>query len=288
MPNGCIGFQFPEYKTPMDKEYHPELDDTPIVNSEMASHYHSMIGSLNWVITLGHFDTQFAVRTMAQYNNAPREGQIKAVIRILGYLKKFKKGKLLVDPSLPNHSQYGDFKRQDWQELYPDAVSEHPNDAPKPKGPKARITLWVNADHARDEITCCSVTGVLVMVSNMVIKTYSKCQTNHQLMDQNFCSMNSTDIAVEIHYLLQMVGSPIEGSTLTSGDYKSDILNTTMPSSVLKKKHNAIAYHRVSEAIAAEVINFVHIDSKINVADVLTKPLVNPVFHHLKKAFPVL
>jgi hypothetical protein len=36
------------------------------------------------------------------------------------------------------------------------------------------------------------------------------------------------------------------------GDNMSVVLNTTVPSSVLKKKHNAIAYHRVREAICSK------------------------------------
>ena len=63
------------------------------------------------------------------------------------------------------------------------------------------------------------------------------------------------------------------------------MINTTILSSALKKKHNAIAYHHVREAIAARLIHFCHIDSKINVADVLTKPLDNQTFHHLIRPF---
>ena len=95
----------------------------------------------------------------------------------------------------------------------------------------------------------------------------------------------ATDLAVEITYTLQMLGVPLDGSILMLGDNKSVVLNTTIPSSALKKKHNAIAYLRVREAIAARIIRFCHIDSKVNVADVLTKPLDNQSFHHLVRPF---
>ena len=39
------------------------------------------------------------------------------------------------------------------------------------------------------------------------------------------------------------------------------------------KKHNAIAYHRVREAIAGGIICFAKVDSKGNLANCLTKPL---------------
>ena len=82
-----------------------------------------------------------------------------------------------------------------------------------------------------------------------------------------------------------MIGVPIDGSALMLGDNKSVVINPTIPSSALKKKHNTIAYHLVREAIAARLIRFCHIDSKINAADVLTKPLDNQSFHHLIRPF---
>ena len=52
----------------------------------------------------------------------------------------------------------------------------------------------------------------------------------------------------------------------------------TLPSSSLKKKHNAIAYHRVREAVAAKIVQVAHLDGKENVADLLTKPLDGGTF----------
>ena len=93
----------------------------------------------------------------------------------------------------------------------------------------------------------------------------------------------ATDMAAELIYTLQMIGVPVDGSALLLGDNKSVVINTTIPSSALKKKHNAIAYHRVREAVAARLIRFCHIDTSQNIADVLTKPLSGPQFHHLVK-----
>jgi hypothetical protein len=52
---------------------------------------------------------------------------------------------------------------------------------------------------------------------------------------------------------------------------------------VLKKKHNAIAYHRVREAIAARIMRFAYIKNEKNVINVLEKPLINEKFHYLMK-----
>ena len=64
------------------------------------------------------------------------------------------------------------------------------------------------------------------------------------------------------------------------------VLNNSVPSSILKKKHCTINYHRVRESIAAGIVRFFHIPSYKNIADYLTKPLAGNVTYNLLK--PVL
>ena len=54
------------------------------------------------------------------------------------------------------------------------------------------------------------------------------------------------------------------------------VLNSTVPESMLKKKHAAINYHRAREAIAAGVIRVAKEDTATNIADLLTKCLPGP------------
>jgi hypothetical protein len=56
--------------------------------------------------------------------------------------------------------------------------------------------------------------------------------------------------------MLRSFGVELQWPTLMIGDNISLDINTSVPSRVLKKKHNAIAYHRVYEAIAAKVMRF--------------------------------
>ena len=56
-------------------------------------------------------------------------------------------------------------------------------------------------------------------------------------------------------------------------DNQAVVINTSLPSSTIKKKHNSITYHRVREAVAAGIVKVAHIRSTMNVADILTKPL---------------
>jgi hypothetical protein len=59
-----------------------------------------------------------------------------------------------------------------------------------------------------------------------------------------------------------LYGPALYGSALISGHNMSVDLNTTVPSSVLKKKHNTIAYHRVREDIAARIMRFAYLRVK--------------------------
>ena len=89
----------------------------------------------------------------------------------------------------------------------------------------------------------------------------------------------ATELTIAMKYKLRMLGIPINSETILLGDHASVITNCSLPSSTLKKKHNAIAYHRVREAVAAGIINLGYIPSKDNIADILTKPL-GPILHY--------
>jgi hypothetical protein len=61
---------------------------------------------------------------------------LKAVKRILLYIKKFPKGRLVVDTTNQDHSIFLVEDHTHWMEVYPDAEEEIPNDLPASKGPK--------------------------------------------------------------------------------------------------------------------------------------------------------
>jgi hypothetical protein len=95
----------------------------------------------------------------------------------------------------------------------------------------------------------------------------------------------ATELILEVRYMLRSLGVALDGPALMLSDNMSVVLNTTVPSSVLKKKHNAIAYHRVREAIAARIMRFAYIKSEENVSDVLTKPSSNEKFNYSMKSW---
>jgi hypothetical protein len=76
--------------SPLDKGDHPELDTSKLCNEEQISQYQSMIGSLQWIVTIGRFDIHTAVMTMSGFCVAPRIGHLKRLQPIYGYLSKMR------------------------------------------------------------------------------------------------------------------------------------------------------------------------------------------------------
>jgi hypothetical protein len=91
----------------------------------------------------------------------------------------------------------------------------------------------------------------------------------------------ATEFALEFRYNIRMLGFEIDGPIKSLGDNNAVVLNTTILSSQLKKKHQVCAYHLIREAIAGSVIDFQHIPSHLNLADIGTKPLGRVAFHRL-------
>ena len=67
------------------------------------------------------------------------------------------------------------------------------------------------------------------------------------------------------------------------GNNQAVVSNSTIPHSSLNKIHNALAYHRVREMIAAKILGYYWIDGKKNPADIVSKHWSYPEVWHLMK-----
>ena len=74
-----------------------------------------------------------------------------------------------------------------------------------------------------------------------------------------------------IIYKLRMMGIPVEVPAMVLGDNQSVITNSSVPSSMLQKKSNSIAYHYVRERAAMGLVAMAYIKTTENLADMLTK-----------------
>ena len=97
-----------------------------------------------------------------------------------------------------------------------------------------------------------------------------------------FVAMKTAVEQIEaLRYKLRMMGVKVDAPTSVYCDNESVFKNASQPDSTLKKKHNAIAYHRTREAIAAKIIRVAWEDGNKNLADVLTKLMPGPKLRSL-------
>jgi len=274
------------YHSPLEGGYHPELDQTDLLDEEGITNYRMLIGSLNWTVTLGRFDIMFLVVAMARYNAMPREGHLKTCLRIFGYLKHHAKGAILFDTTVPDMVGERLETKYNWSQLYPDAEEKIPLDAPSPQGKPVKTWIMWDADHAHDIETRRSVSGVLVFLNNTPIKWHSKRQ--HTVETSTYGSEMTSlkvavEIAIELRYKLRMLGVRIDGPTEMIGDNRSVVMNVSKPESMLKKKSNLCSYHYCREANSCSIVTYRSITSKQNFADCFTKALAPNVLYDLIK-----
>ena len=158
-------------------------------------------------------------------------------------------------------------------------------DMPPPKGKPMRISAFVDSALAVCRVSGRSSTGFLILVNQTLVDWYTKLQKPVQTAtygSEFVAARTCTDAIVDIQYTLCSMGVAVEDQAWMLGDNQSVITSSTIPWSLLGKRHNALSYHRVRSAIAHKLLKFCYVPSAENVGDVLTK------FLGYKKYWPLI
>ena len=147
---------------------------------------------------------------------------------------------------------------------------------PVPKGKPVRTTTYVDANLMHDLVTGRSATGIIHMLNQTPIASFSKRQAQVETStygSEFMAARQATEQIMDLRYTLRSFGAPLDGPSWMFGDNQSVVTQSTLPHSTLSKRWNALSYHRVREAIAGGWIRFEHIAGTENPADILTKSL---------------
>ena len=261
-------------KTPLIGGDHPELDDSELLDEEGTSHFQTLIGQLQWVITIGRFDVFTATMTLSRFRAAPRKGHLDRAKRIYGYLAHLPEGAIRFRIGEPDYSSLPT-QEFDWtRTVYSNASERIPEDCPTPLGRYVTTTHSVDANLMHDIVTGKSVTAVLHLLNGTPIDWYSKRQSTVETAtygSEFVAARTAIDQITELRHSLRYLGVPIRERSYMYGDNRSVVLNATVPHSILSKRHHLLSYHRVREAIAAKYVAFYWKDGKTNPADILSK-----------------
>jgi hypothetical protein len=261
-------------RPPLIAKDHPELDDSELLCEKEIKLYQSMIGQLQWLISLGRFDISTAVMSLSGYRAAPRQGHLDRAKRIFGYLYSYPDACIRFKISEPDYSNLPE-QNFDWnRSVYGNIQEIIPEDIPKPMGSNVILTTYVDANLCHDMVTGRSVTGILHVINGTVIEWYSKKQATVETAtygSEFVAARTAVDQIIDIRTSLRYMGVPIREQSYMFGDNQSVITSSTVPTSVIGKRHHLTCYHRVREAIASGYIRFYWIESKQNPADILSK-----------------
>ncbi len=259
--------------TPFAKDYKPEIDLSPELGIEDATYYMSQIGVLRWMVELGRVDIITEVSMLASQLACPRDGHLEAVYRIFVYLGNKHNSRMVFDPTYYD-IKMDSFKECDWREFYGNVSEPVPPNMPSPRGEEVEIRLYVDSDHAGDQLVRRSRTGYFIFMNSAPLIWFSKRQPTVEtsVFGAEFVAMKNGMEAVRgLRYKLRMMGIPVDGPAYVYGDNMSVIHNTQRPESMLKKKSNSICYHYCRESVAMNECITGHVPTKQNVADLCTK-----------------
>ena len=158
----------------LDKNSHPELDTSEILEGDMAAKYPTMVGQLQWLVTLGRFDLHAHVGTMSRFRAAPRQGHMVRLKRIHAYAMR------TIDYAVrfrTDQPEYSFLPEQDFDWTYSVYGDDHEillDDMPEPLGETVVTTNIMDANLNQYLATGKSLTGCLHFVNRTSVDWYSK------------------------------------------------------------------------------------------------------------------
>jgi hypothetical protein len=287
-----------EASCPIVEKDHPELDLTEELDEDGIKQYQSLIGALQWLVTLGRFDILLGVTTMGSFRVSPRKGHLDRLKRMYGYIRKYPDGAIRFRTGIPDHESYTKPTENNWAEtVYGTGKEELPSDMPPPRGKAVRTTTYADANLMHDLLTGRSMSGILHFLNQTPIQWFCKKQATVETAtygSEFMVARQATEQILDLRYTLRMMGIPIDGQSWLFGDNQSVITSATIPASTLNKRHNALSYHRVRECIAMRIIYFMHVSGVNNPSDILTKflgysklrPLIQPLLFWKGETMP--
>ena len=223
-----------------------EEDHTKHLEGDEITYFQELIGVLRWEIEIGRVDILLEVALLSSQLAAPRIGHMKQVYHIFGYLKRYPKSKIYMDPYYPAISE-NRFKKFDWEDFYWGSEKPIPNNVPKALGKSIALYCFVNADHASNIVSRRSQTGIIIICRNKApLIMYSKRQNSVQTLTfgSEFMAMRqAVELVQALRFKLRMFRIPLDGPASMYCDNEAVYKNIVHPDSVLKKKHHSVAYH---------------------------------------------
>ena len=162
--------------SPILKGDHPELHDSEFILEEDKAKYMSMIGTAQWLVTLGRFNIAITMSTLSSYRVAPQKGHLKCMKRLCGYVKHSAHSAVCIHTDITDYSEM-EHESHEWlHSIYGDIEEELPLNVPTPLGKIVQTSLFFDANLYHDLVMGCAMTGILHLVNQTPMECYCKKQ----------------------------------------------------------------------------------------------------------------
>ena len=145
-------------------------------------------------------------------------------------------------------------KEHEWSLVYGEIQELLPEGVPPPLEEQVTLTHYVDANLFHDALSGRSVTSILHMMNATPIDWYSKKQATvetatygSEFVAARICVEQIIDLRNTLRYL----GVPICKKSYMFGDNKSVVNSLLIPHAKLHKRHTALSFHCVHEAVAS-------------------------------------
>ena len=220
-----------------------EAESSPKVNTEL---YQQMIGTAIWLSITTRFDIKAAISMLSHHIKDPREFHMKELNRLFGYLQTTKQ-----------------------KRFYFGSTTD------------SRLYLFSDSDHATDTTDYDSRYGSLIFYKNTLISAES-----HKIglipdssTEAEYYAMHYT---IDRMLWLQKITnelSPVNESPVLFNDNLSAQKIAEAANDTIRSKHYGTKVYRTRKLVKDGALQLVHLPSKDNLADILTKTQTKDLFN---------
>ena len=122
------------FSLPLENADYPELETSDHLDSDGVQKHQSMVGPIQWALSLGRLDAKTTVMTLASVRDDPRQVHLDICKIVVSYLEKFKHDDIRIRTEEPDYSSIPT-TLCDWEEsLYGKVKKLTPNNTPTSLG----------------------------------------------------------------------------------------------------------------------------------------------------------
>jgi hypothetical protein len=218
----------------------------------------TLVGALRWIVDCCRFDAAWAVREVAKFLRSWGKSHYQAAVRILSYLYLTKDFRLI-------------YRR-------------------KSEFSTLTLSVYTDADWARDIDSSKSVFGYMLFVNGQLIEAKSKSSATVQLStceSERGAMFESSKSVMQRRLQLDSAGFTQSDPTPIYTDSQSAVKFICSNRTSYRARHIRIHKHFLRELMTNNTVKLVWIPGQYQLADILTKPLPADRFQQLRTAMGI-